>query len=141
MGKGPKILIIDHDALFFEQVVSQLKRHMMTISWLVNGKHTLNRIAYLMPDVVIINVNMPGVDPVRVLEKIKRRYPLVEVILIADQTHINEAILGMQRGAADYLKKPVNLFELIMKIKIAYRKILDQHEKISRFERFLIKEK
>ncbi len=140
MIEGVKILIVDDDVFFVDRLVLQLKRERLIISWLLSSRDTMQRIADIMPDVVVLNINVCGPDPLEILCQIKRHYPLLEVILLTDSAGMDDAISGLKRGAVDYLKKPVNMEELIVKIKAAFQKKLKQHEKIGRFKRFLMKE-
>ena len=57
-------------------------------------------------EVVILDVKMPGMDGIEVLKKIKRHFPLTEVIMLTGHATIESAIEGMRLGAFDYLMKP-----------------------------------
>jgi len=87
--------------------------------------------------VVILNATAPGMASIDTLHRIKADYPLIEVIMLVENNGAEIAILGMQRGAVDYLKKPVSTNDLIRKIKIAYHKKQKHAEKIGRFKQFL----
>ncbi len=137
MIEEAKILIVDHDVMFVDRLVSELKRERVTISWLMDSRNVMSRVEDISPDVVVLNINVPGSDPLDILHQIKRYYPLVEVILLAEPSSINDVISGLKRGAVDYLKKPVDMEELKQKIDAALKKKLRQHEKIDRFQRFL----
>jgi DNA-binding NtrC family response regulator len=65
---------------------------------------------------------MPGMDGIEVLRRIKARHPLVEVIMLTGHASVEAAIDGMERGAFDYLMKPVEFDELLYKIQDAHRK-------------------
>lgn len=136
--KGPRLLIVDQDVAFVDRVITQLKKHPMAVSWVMNSKNLLARIESIAPDVVILNASTPDMDAVEILKKIKVEHPLVEVIMLAEQQDIQEAIVGMQWGAVDYLKKPVTAEELIRKITDASQKKQKRQEKINRFKSFLI---
>ena len=138
MLEGAKILIIDHDVTFIDQLISQLDRTRATTSWLPDNKCAMGRIENMRPDIIVLNVNIPGFDPLLILDQVKQYYPLIEVILLTEQSSINDVIPGLKRGAVDYLQKPVDMETLISKICNAYQKKLRQHEKIDRFKRFLV---
>jgi DNA-binding NtrC family response regulator len=70
----------------------------------------------------------------RPLSEIKKRYPLVEVIMLTGHASLEVAIEGMELGAFDYLMKPVDIDELLYKIQDAYKKKLIQVEKIKYME-------
>ena len=134
---GLKLLIVDYDVVFVDRVVTQLKKEPIVVSWVRNSKNILARVESLSPDVVILNTNMPDMDAMAILSKIKADYPLLEVIMLAEENSIKTAIVGMQRGAVDYLKKPVSANELIKKVKTAHQKRTQRQEKIDRFKKIL----
>lgn len=138
MLEGAKILIVDHDVIFIDRLISHLNRARLTTSWLIDSKNTIYRIGDILPDIVVLNINMPGTDPLLILDQIKRCYPLIEVILLTEQSCTDDVILGLRRGAVDYLEKPVSIEALISKIDNAFQKKLRQHEKIARFNLFLV---
>jgi DNA-binding response OmpR family regulator len=136
--KGPKLLIVDHDVAFVDRVITQLKKNPIAVSWVVNSKNLMARIECIAPDVMILNAGMPDMDAIEILKKIRVDYPLIEVIMLAEQESVQEAIIGMQWGAVDYLKKPVAAEELIRKITHASQKKQKRQEKINRFKSFLM---
>jgi DNA-binding NtrC family response regulator len=85
-------------------------------------------------DVIVLDVRMPGMDGIQTLREIKKRYPLVEVIMLTGHASLEVAIEGMELGAFDYLMKPVDIDELLYKIQDAYKKKLIQIEKIKYME-------
>ncbi len=110
MIKDPKIIIVDHDVLFADRLISYLKRTPMRISWLKNAKDTMDRIEDISPHIVVYNVNSPGANPFLMLDQIIRSYPMIEVIPLTDQylpnveelVHKINHFLG--RGKKEYLQ-------------------------------------
>ncbi|MBW1798658.1 MAG: response regulator, partial [Deltaproteobacteria bacterium] len=73
---------------------------------------------------------MPGMDGLETLEKIKKSYPLTEVIMLTGHGTIESAIDGMRLGAYDYLMKPCEMEQLMLKVGEATRKKRDHEDKI-----------
>ena len=73
-------------------------------------------------DVVILDVKMPGMSGLETLRKVKKKYPLTEVIMLTGHASVEVAIEGMDCGAFDYLMKPTDLDELLYKIQDAYKR-------------------
>jgi DNA-binding NtrC family response regulator len=73
---------------------------------------------------------MPGTDGLTAIKTIKRRHPLVEVILLSGHANLEASVGGMALGAFDYLLKPVRIDELVYKIEDAHRRKVIQEEKI-----------
>jgi DNA-binding NtrC family response regulator len=77
--------------------------------------------------VVILDIKMPGMDGIETLKEIKKRFPIVEVIMLTGHGSIDTAISGMKLGAFDYLLKPADFDVLIDKVNKARRR-RDEHE-------------
>ena len=81
-------------------------------------------------DVVVLDVKMPGMDGLTALREIKKRFPLVEVIMLTGHASMEVAIEGMEQGAFDYLMKPMDIDELLYKLQDAYKKKTLHEERI-----------
>ncbi len=79
---------------------------------------------------MVLDVKMPGMDGNETLKEIKRRFPLVEVIMLTGHATVESAIDGLKCGATDYLMKPTDIDDLIAKVKEAFRKRQLLEEKI-----------
>ena len=73
-------------------------------------------------EVVILDVNMPGMDGAETLADIKLKHPQVEVMMLSGDTDIESAVEGMKQGAFDYLLKPVDMDQIITKVTEAVAK-------------------
>ena len=81
---------------------------------------------------------MPGMDGMETLKEIKRRYPLVEVIMLTGHGTIETAVEGMKLGAFDYLLKPADFNDLRVKLEAARKRKEDQEERIRKAEARLL---
>jgi len=125
------ILLVDDEVEFVETFAERLQMRDLEISKAFSGKEALK---ILKKDknieVVILDVMMPEMDGIETLAKIKKDYPLVEVIMLSGQATVESAIEGMKRGAFDYLMKPCDIDQLMEKVTEAAAKKRQHEEKI-----------
>jgi DNA-binding NtrC family response regulator len=125
------VLLVDDEVSFVETMAERLTiRNLETVSAL-NGEEALAQLE-IKPDieVILLDVKMPGMDGIEVLREIKKKHPLVEVIMLSGQATVESAIEGMKLGAFDYLLKPCEMDQLISKVKEAAAKKREHEEKI-----------
>jgi len=123
-----KVLLVDDEKEFVEALAERLEIRDFEITKAFDGDEALARIGNV--DVVILDVLMPGKDGLTVLREIKKAKPLVEVIMLTGNATVPSAIEGLQSGAYDYLMKPTETKDLIAKIVLAYKRKVEQEERI-----------
>ncbi len=113
-----KILVVDDDAVTRTLLQKKLVMAEYEVETAKNGVEAVNRIARNYYDVVLTDLMMPGgVDGIGVLESAKENNFKTEVILITAHGSIDNAIVAMKKGAADYLQKPINFDELFLRLQ------------------------
>jgi two-component system, OmpR family, response regulator len=123
-----KVLVVDDELDFLETIVKRLQRRKVDVIGVDSGKAALELLEQQHFDVVILDVRMPGMDGIETLKEMKKKRPLMEVIMLTGHASIESGMLGMQLGAFDYVMKPASISDLLEKIHQAYeRKQL--HEK------------
>jgi DNA-binding NtrC family response regulator len=114
------VLIVDDEMGFVEALARRLTRRDVEIRAAYSGEEALNRLASDGDiDVVILDVKMPGMDGIETLAEIRRRFPLVEVIMLTGHATVESGIEGMKKGAFDYLMKPCDIEVLLTKVNEA----------------------
>jgi DNA-binding NtrC family response regulator len=125
------VLLVDDEVPFVETMTKRLSRRELQISSAFSGMEALERLAkYAAVEVVILDVKMPGMDGIETLREIKRRHPLVEVVMLTGHATVETAIEGMKLGAFDYLMKPCDMDILLSKVSEAAARKRKQEEKI-----------
>jgi len=127
-----KVLLIDDEEEFVETLAERLQTRGFSVSTALSGDEGLGRLDQMKPDVVILDVLMPGKNGIQTLKEIRERDPLVEIMMLTGHATIDTAIEGLKLGAFDYLKKPTDTKELIEKILRAYARKSEQEERIRR---------
>ena len=121
-----KVLIVDDELDFLETIVKRIRARNVEVSGVESGYLALEALDRSSPDVIILDVKMPGMDGIETLREIKKKKPLTEVIMLTGHASVESGIQGMQLGAFDYLMKPIALDELLEKVRQAYERKLTQ---------------
>ncbi len=113
---GSYILAVDDEQSVLELITHALTPESIDVATATEGKTALQMIAEREPDLVILDINMPGFNGIEVLEKIREGsdIPVIMLSVMNDVDTISEALA---KGADDYLKKPFDTRELIVRVK------------------------
>lgn len=117
-----KLLLVDDETDFLNTLLKRMQRRNVDVQGVGSGESALSWLKTHAADVVILDVRMPGMDGVETLRAIKKRYPLMEVIMLTGHASMEVAIEGMEMGAFDYLMKPMDMDDLIYKAEDAFKK-------------------
>ena len=121
--KPVRLLLVDDEDDFRQAMSKRLARRGLNCEQAANGNECLSILEKKGIDVVVLDVKMPGMSGIEVLQKITDTYPNTEVILLTGHATTFDGIEGIKSGAFDYLMKPIELEHLYNKIIQAYDKI------------------
>jgi two-component system, OmpR family, response regulator len=124
--EGLKVLLVDDEEDFRTTLANRLRKRKLEVSEAEGGPEALASMNKQVFDVVVLDVRMPGMDGIEVLKRVKESHPLVEVIMLTGHASVESGIEGMRLGAFDYLMKPCDINDLIVKIQDAYQRKLVQ---------------
>jgi CheY-like chemotaxis protein len=124
------IMLVDDEERFLSTTSKLLARLHYVVLTATSGARALELLENNEVHVVILDVKMPGMDGIDALKQIKRRFPLVEVIMLTGHATLESAVEGLQNGAFDYLMKPADIPDLIHKAGAAFQRRLDLEGKI-----------
>jgi DNA-binding NtrC family response regulator len=125
-----QLMLVDDEERFLTTTRKLLLKKGLEVLTATSGQEALETLAAHHVDVVILDVKMPGMDGMETLKEIKRRFPLVEVIMLTGHATVESAVEGLKSGATDYLMKPAEIDELIAKAGEAYERKQRLQEKI-----------
>ena len=136
-----RVLIVDDEKDFVEMFSLRLRESGQKVVTAYSGRECLETLAEREPiDVVVLDIKMPGMNGIETLREIKKRHPIVEVILLTGHGAVDTAVEGMKLGAYDYVIKPADFEDFKSKLDGARRRKEEQEERIRRAEqRFLIR--
>jgi two-component system, OmpR family, response regulator len=119
MGKL-KVLLVDDEVEFTATISERLSSREIDAKTAASGEEALYLIEADPPDVMVLDVMLPGTSGTELLKLIKREYPSIQVILLTGgEVSTRERMEGMRLGAFDYLLKPLSMEELVDKLRKA----------------------
>lgn len=122
------LLLVDDESEFKEVMQRHLGRAGIRLSVSACCSDALRLLDRHQVDVVIMDMNMPGMDGIQCLRKVKERWPQIEVLILTGHASVKSGIEGMESGAFDYCLKPIDVHELIEKVELAAQKALINRE-------------
>jgi DNA-binding NtrC family response regulator len=129
-----QILLVDDEKDFLEPLTQRLQIRNFHVETALSGESALDRIQRNDLDVVVLDVLMPGKDGIETLREIKKRRPLLQVILLTGHATVEAAIEGMKLGAYDFLVKPADVKNLAEKVIQAHAIKKEHQERIRKAE-------
>ena len=135
-----RVLLVDDEKDFVEMLSLRLQESGEEVTPAHSGKECLDFLEKQGDeiDVVILDIKMPGMDGIEVLQEIKKRFPLIEVIMLTGHGTTESAVQGMKLGAYDYLLKPADFNDLTEKLQGARKRKDEQEERIRKAEAKLL---
>ena len=106
------ILVIDDEEVVLDSCTEVLSDRDCVVLTASNGAQGLKRLEEVQPDLIFLDLKMPGLSGLEVLERLRAQYPLVVVIVITGYATVSSAVEAMKRGAFDFLPKPFTPEEL-----------------------------
>jgi len=122
---GNKVLLVDDDEKLRMLVTEYLEGYGFQVRALPDGRSVLSTIRNESPDIVILDIMLPGKDGLEVLKEIRSEFS-VAVIMLTAKGDDADRIVGLELGADDYLPKPFNPRELLARIKAVTRRAASQ---------------
>ncbi len=133
-NKIAQILIVDDELLIRETLAEYLGQEGFEVSACGDAEEALKWAAQRRFDVALCDVQLPGMDGIELLERLLKISPQTFVLLITAYATVENAIQAFQRGAHDYLMKPILLDEVLSKIRrlLAYRDLFQENQWLRR---------
>ena len=121
MTQSQHIIIVDDEAPAREMVGDYLKMHGFTVTLCDGGKSLRGAIETSVPDLVVLDLNMPEEDGLSIIRDLKSRINVPVIMLTATASPIDR-VVGLELGADDYVAKPCELRELMARIRSVLRR-------------------
>ncbi len=132
--KRGRILLVDDEEVISETLQEFLQSEGFDVEVAGDGPLALELVRSFEPDLVLCDVQLPGLDGLELLDRLLRRRPETLVLMITAYATVENAVAAFRRGAQDYLMKPVIFDELLAKIEhlLGYRHLLRENQALRR---------
>ena len=146
MDNKIRIMIVDDEMIVRQSLLTWFKKYGHEVDTAASGMEALEKLEQKPFQVMFVDIKMPGMDGLELLEKVKQDYPDIMVVIITAYGSIESAVKAMRTGASDYLLKPFkpDQLSLVMERIICQQKItLDNQylkghlEQITRFDNII----
>jgi len=116
---GLKVLLVDDEEDYVRTMAERLEMREMGSDVALNGEQALAMLEEELPDVMVLDLKMPGMGGMAVLERVKREFPQIQVIIMTGHGSEKEEVEARRLGAFDYLTKPVDIKDLMERVRKA----------------------
>ena len=118
--KEMKVLLVDDEQKFVEALSERLQMRDLKNETVYDGEEALNFVDDKEPDVMVLDLKMPGIDGMEVLRRVKKKFPAIQVIILTGHGTDRDEEESRRIGVYDYLNKPVDIEVLVSRIKAAH---------------------
>jgi DNA-binding response OmpR family regulator len=118
-----QILIVEDDRPLAQGLQTALRKQGYAVNHVESGKDCLHVVATEDPGIIVLDLGLPDMDGIKVLQKIREQTKSLPVILLTARDSIDDKVIGLDSGADDYLAKPFEMTELLARIRVLERRL------------------
>ena len=135
MDSAPRILIVEDDERLAELTSDYLRANGLDVDVVNNGDEAIRRIGAEQPDLVVLDLMLPGADGLTVCREVRGKGFHNPILMLTARTDDMDQILGLEMGADDYVPKPVKPRLLLARVRALLRRVeTDQEQQPARLE-------
>ena len=121
MEQRLRILLVDDEEDFLEATSTRLRRRGFEVRTAARCQEAIPPVEERWPDVVVLDVMLPDMNGMECLRRMKRASPRLPVVMLTAHASMQAGLQGIEQGASDYCLKPIELDELVEKIRVAVK--------------------
>lgn len=126
MSRGARILVVDDEPQLLRSLRTTLAAHGYDVQTASSGEEALGLVAARAPDLVVLDLVLPGLSGIEVCRRLRARSPL-PILVLSARGDERDKVLALDVGADDYLTKPFGVNELLARIRAALRRAAGAH--------------
>lgn len=120
-----RIVLIEDNERLAQGIENSLRDQGYAVDWMSNGTEADDHLAQEGADIVVVDVNLPGLSGFEVVRALRSRGDTTPVIMLTARSDLNDRVSGLDAGADDYLVKPFEMAELLARIRALSRRRSD----------------
>jgi DNA-binding NtrC family response regulator len=121
-----KVLLVDDEEEFVQSLAERLSMRELRSDMAFDGEQALSFVRKEKPDVIVLDLKMPGIDGMEVLRQVKKVYPEIQVIILTGHGTKQHEEEARRLGAFDYMEKPMDIERLVSSMKAAYKETIEK---------------
>lgn len=115
----PSVLLVDDEEELVQALAERLELRGFTVRYVLSGEEALKVLAAAPPDLMVVDLRMPGMDGMEVLRTVRREHPGIHVIMLTGHGSEKDIETAHRLGVFEYLQKPVDITVLVAALKRA----------------------
>ena len=119
----PRLLVVEDDADLRALVAGRLRESGFAVSTAATGPDGVAQAEAHEPDLVVLDVMLPGYDGLEVCRRLRARFPRLYVVMLTARADELDRVVGLEVGADDYVTKPFSLSELVARVRAGLRRL------------------
>jgi two-component system response regulator MprA len=127
----PAVLLVDDDAPILRMLERTLAAEGYAVAAVADGGAALAQVERSLPDLIVLDVAMPGMDGLAVTRRLRAKGLLVPILLLTARDALAERVAGLDAGADDYLVKPFEVEELTARVRALLRRNQPQGDQLA----------
>ena len=118
----PTILLVEDDSALSELIASYLQRNDFHVRVIARGDHVLDAVRLEKPDLVILDLMLPGIDGLQVCRLLRQQSHCLPILMLTARDDSHDQVLGLELGADDYVTKPCEPRVLLARVRTLLRR-------------------
>lgn len=119
-----RILLVEDDEMIGQAVQEALVENAYAVDWVQDGAQALDAVTEVEYDCALLDLGLPKVDGIKVLEHWRNHKVKTPVIILTARDELPDRVLGLDKGADDYIVKPFEIQELLARLRAVTRRVL-----------------
>ncbi|MEU0499131.1 response regulator transcription factor [Mycobacterium sp. NPDC006124] len=129
-GSAIKVLLVDDERALTNLVTMALKYEGWEVDVAHDGREALTKFAATDPDILVLDIMLPDVDGLRILQRVRAAGTYTPVLFLTARDSVSDRVTGLTAGADDYLTKPFDLEELVLRLRGLLRRGVDPNASV-----------